>query len=769
MDHLPDITGAVSPIPKIEYLGHLVQYDGLGFLDFPARAGWLAEYGLRRRNIRPQRMDGETEKPRELEALLQAWFIFGVIGDMIKLLNPLVGRLKYSIEDFITEKDPDTQVRYISMLPLVHILNSTCPSIAKDEPSHESRNLFLGLSKLTTQIQNAFEWIFRDPCDWHREVPFDSCIAIPILGETFTLMLQAVMTHRDPSVHPIAIAPAALMHGLRERFLEAGWCPWEVGMIERHISGRVASLYMAARAPRPFSTKTLDHSKCSADICRELQLDRRTYQVRHTPDCTDPSRCTSCSIDGGLIAELIENGQTPVIRVTQLGHGRAEVEIMPEQRAFLAISHVWGHGRGNPRENALPSCQLLAIKAAVQSAARSAGIANTDVFWMDTLCIPVGSQYRPTRRKAISQIASIFSRATRVVVMDADLEQTIAPRGVTDFALRFLSTGWMQRLWTLNEAVVAGDVFNTERLSIRFLNGTMAFDELYRRRSLALFHPETTLRLHFPRATMAGMDSLETLFQTPSFRSTSEVGDEPLCIASILNLDIASISAFDTAEDRMAHLYLSLGSLPTRILFHSEPHLSIPGMGWAPKTFLLGGLEYDAIRFDMHLKHFTTMSAIRPSGELLVDLPGYILKHADGSAPSPNAIRSFVPSMPLDPRVYDQISSYSSDTRDFEEFKTFQIVASSHSISKKTESQLIEELCQHFLTTRNLGLITLEIGYPFTAFLVEIMSRDEEHIFCVKLARVEVIVGTDSVDEAQSCGQLLIAERKPEKVRWCVG
>jgi len=70
------------------------------------------------------------------------------------------------------------------------------------------------------------------------------------------------------------------------------------------------------------------------------------------------------------------------------------------------------------------------------------------------------------------------------------------------------------------------------------------------------------------------------------WRQTTTDRDEPVCIGSMMGLDVAKILKHNTTEERMVELLNQLRFAPKSIFFSSLPSLAIPGYGWAPKSYL---------------------------------------------------------------------------------------------------------------------------------------------------------------------------------------
>ena len=82
------------------------------------------------------------------------------------------------------------------------------------------------------------------------------------------------------------------------------------------------------------------------------------------------------------------------------------------------------------------------------------------------------------------------------------------------------------------------------------------------------------------------MEMLESALQTRSFSVSS---DEPLCIATLMGLDITKVLALKGAELRMCEIWKMLseqfGGIPASIIFYEDHYLPFQGWRWAPRSF----------------------------------------------------------------------------------------------------------------------------------------------------------------------------------------
>ncbi|KAB8262240.1 hypothetical protein BDV32DRAFT_120340 [Aspergillus pseudonomiae] len=180
--------------------------------------------------------------------------------------------------------------------------------------------------------------------------------------------------------------------------------------------------------------------------------------------------------------------------------------------------------------------------------------------------------------------------------------------------MRILLSGWMQRLWTLEEAVLGRD-----RLCFQFLEGAVKLPSLISEQPAVFWEllGQTPFLSHEIGAV--AMDRLPHLskfelpdtfiseppvapfkpYEGPSplyllsgvqLRQTTKQEDQYLCSASLMRIDVRSIAQSDSTLDRARAFYTSLANrripVPAQILFSDEQKLPTDGFRWAPATLL---------------------------------------------------------------------------------------------------------------------------------------------------------------------------------------
>jgi hypothetical protein len=313
----------------------------------------------------------------------------------------------------------------------------------------------------------------------------------------------------------------------------------------------------------------------------------------------------------------------------------------------------WSDGKGNENHNALPECQLQKIHDHIQKLyesprpeARPPGLMfgpsktlefrdpwrKPVGFWMDTLCVPVGSAHEEMRKKTVQQMRDIYESADRVLVLDSRIEELSISSSIVDRAARLMVSNWQSRIWTLQEGVIAQQLF------FQFSDGALTLGELTDEevrqrhgnspgsfhRVSHLIHTLLSIGLDFPsREARPRTDKLfEALVPVAKNRMTTKLEDETVCLSTLLDvdrrpmLDIRTdkskeewkrmtsqqklIENMRVCDERMKVFLCQIGRFRKHLIFHELPRLSTDGFRWAPRSYLgqSGGLvPYDPARF----------------------------------------------------------------------------------------------------------------------------------------------------------------------------
>ncbi|KAG7103635.1 hypothetical protein HYQ44_017723 [Verticillium longisporum] len=266
--------------------------------------------------------------------------------------------------------------------------------------------------------------------------------------------------------------------------------------------------------------------------------------------------------------------------------------------AFIAISHVWADGMGNPAANTLPLCRILEIQRLVNELPkRNRDNQDNTPFWIDTLCVPRGP--RDLRRIALGQLRKPYEQAADVLVLDSYLRRQISEGRTTSELLAVIALcPWSHRLWTFQEGRIP-----RQPAYVWFSFQDAVIDLSSRLRTPEPNFPTraartVSLRLllgHQQTRASAGLLPDEHLHhpsvlrQVLAGRRTSRSEDEALCISTLLNLapDVADKIICSAGEARMAAIWDHLPTIPVGIAFSkSTKKLNISGFRWAPSTFM---------------------------------------------------------------------------------------------------------------------------------------------------------------------------------------
>ena len=155
---------------------------------------------------------------------------------------------------------------------------------------------------------------------------------------------------------------------LKDRMRENGWCPHQSDYMARIHDYRIFS-YLAALK---LNDGPSQHESCDSEpFCTAHNVNQQNYEPCHIHSgCT----CTTIAVSDEKLLRVIKSGAIPLISIEVLNDTSLEAGQKVclrvhkggsrlRRKSYVAISHVWAHGLGNFKENALPTCQLLALES----------------------------------------------------------------------------------------------------------------------------------------------------------------------------------------------------------------------------------------------------------------------------------------------------------------------------------------------------------------------------------------------------------------------
>ena len=595
MDHLPTPKNVVTNERTIVPYVCLKEYDGGPFLTYPARES-IAHAVPSGGNIlggSPYQQHERTHPTpkREQEDFLQRWLFFG-------LVHEILGD-RYKPGDLISTTQADNgETTIVSTVGLVEALDKWIADIHAGFVNHS-----LTYDHIIECLHLTFNTLFGAGLDFDLRIK----VSLASLGELFALAVNEAYTGMDKK-YPEVPFHALIDHAYWEKpMLLSGWCPSQVN-VNTNSSIYLQALYFLTSLGQPASSAS--HRSCNNDQCLAFQNDLTTYQTKHAGDCN----CKQFSIDTKRLTEILESGSLPLLRI-QEGHTLNElsVELVPSEATscYIALSHVWSDGLGNPHENALPRCQLYSLHHIINKyyAKLKPQAVEGVLLWCDTLCCPV----EPGRAKniALTKMKKTYVEALRVLVLDASLRMyDFKTMDAEEACIRVLNSGWTRRLWTLQEGALAARndrlsfLFRDEAINIRHLLGMMykASQSSIGRKGLAV-HIIIEIAKFNNEHSAIGRDQGGDLGSVEAglrYRSVSVPSDEPLVIANLLDLDVAYIlngpcplagcANVGCDHSRVHRMWLLMPTtsrgIHSHVLLRVGPRLSERGFRWAPSTLL---------------------------------------------------------------------------------------------------------------------------------------------------------------------------------------
>lgn len=363
---------------------------------------------------------------------------------------------------------------------------------------------------------------------------------------------------------------------IEDRLVSAGWCPSERSILFSNYNATCQ--FYASHFSRPGMDKDHVLSGCSDAQCLAYTIDFDTYKTSHWPPSCN---CELVPISLERVNAILARDIVPSFTLQQ---GRGDVSINVEatkKDSYIAISHVWSDGLGNPKGNALPKCQLIRLCDYY----RASNLPDKPV-WIDTLCVP--REPLENRRAAIKLMRDTYSAAEHVIVLDHWLNKSDASSSSAhEVMFRVALSGWSRRLWTLQEGML-----NTSAL-VWFRDRLVDVDGLVQNMSLdqSLEYLPMTRPLAMAYGLLRGMVRRNLDIRTKlmgmslclQYRSTSWKGDEPLCLGTLLDLDVGKIWD-QKADERMKELWAQVSDVPVDVAFDVTPKLPQVGFRWAPST-----------------------------------------------------------------------------------------------------------------------------------------------------------------------------------------
>ena len=621
MNHLRRPLRPTHSIIRVPYVCTRA-YPRCAFLEYPTHAGWSeaeiynSETWVQREAVASHN-DGTTAAKEDLLSFLQNWLFFGPLHIFFRDL--------FDQDDFFRIEQSGDRVLTTAKL---HELEDTFLIEMKTSPKETSHlaEVDLCLHALHSRLSLIDA---RTTCD--KRIMY----SITLLGEFLTRVRNIWQTFQGPTPSPLSLAWTQRGRTLWEdsllglQMLQDGWCKSDI--LRAYLFTAEGTVFISNLDVPPSGR---GHQACGRNRCVAHQIDEAAYKTQHVGHCD----CAFVGVDMRLIVDLLSAKKVPIISVEGLSQNGLSVEIsaLGEVQAYVAISHVWSDGLGNNKENKLPACQLRRISDYVNGLYPQE--TSTVPFWIDTICCPL--QPQSAQDTAIILMRDTYHKADKVLVLDQYLTRTHIDAGesrMTDYEMlvRISCSTWMRRLWTLQEGVLAPQLY------FQFADRAVDFFDLYK--AYRESNPFDDFRLYGLLEDIKGSWALASarkqslnpfkdlvgLEFAVRDRSTSQPTDEALCLGTLFGIDMEELMKIPKYE-RMKAFWDLQGSVPSDIIFWGGPRLSMKGFGWAPATLM--GQAYTL----GSMNDVSPFPGFKSSVGLEVQYPGVVLGSAGARYPLSN-------------------------------------------------------------------------------------------------------------------------------------
>ncbi|KAK2010193.1 hypothetical protein LZ32DRAFT_693419 [Colletotrichum eremochloae] len=575
--------------------------------------------------------------PREIVQVLQQWLFFGLFTKVLGF-----ARISCTPDEFV-EEDEFGQRITTTKLPGFLAQFSMYWRNRDNTIAQPCQEIVLILRKVASVAE--FYAACGDETMGVMDKPFVRETGGPVLLGVYMAALALKETCSQTFGDAFDSTAGVIGNGvglafLGNKMLAEGWCKSSIMLLQR--LGDREFLYLAYTYG-PWHQPGSDHSRCNS-FCDYTRVETETYKPQHVNnDC----ECQTIKVNQEKMESIVASGGIPVCRLVNIARPESgepptlvlQVEPASDQRPFIAISHVWAHGLGNPHENGLPVCSAIQIQRNVarswHSLSRQGVVQHTQDeygcvhgFWMDTFCIPVQLSSKHLRKKAIAQMKDVYGGAVAVQVLDQVIQERPSRELLPEDFIALALSPWARRLWTLQEAVLAkrihfllgsGVLADFETLITEYVElliktricstgfNCRLFSQIPRtvlsfRQSLRPYASDDSMfsvRIQAPAgqallSSKTGIDSARVadVLSQLTMRSTTRRSDETICISTLLGMDVLPLlnleadSEEDLCEQRMIKLLVNLSVIPASLAFSTGPKMRTPGFRWAPQTLL---------------------------------------------------------------------------------------------------------------------------------------------------------------------------------------
>ncbi|KAI1123846.1 hypothetical protein F5Y10DRAFT_251009 [Nemania abortiva] len=578
------------------------------------------------------------KSPWQVDCFFQTWLLFGTIVEIFRLSGVEAKTGDFLVPITLRSIHKPQTARLVTTAKLPELIRQwrQAYKVSKDASGFDKALQILDF------VGKIVDYHCANGKD-HRSIHQYGKILWDVSADTTTAIIAVASTLRK-AAYSIYGKPAneerwpVTNSALLYQRIQRKWCRSDAAMImeDFDIDGQY---YIAAATGR--TLEELDgHYACTDQSC-EAKISDGTYATKHDPDCHEDDYDPEPRFAGHVFPELGTNpttmreaikgimdvGRLPVLRwdteqrgITTYGHEKdAYSEDSSQCPPFVAISHVWADGKGNPFDNSLPYCQLEKIQALVDALCADhlpkKRVHSAPGFWMDTLCCIVGTdkESKDYKKRSIQSMREIYGESVAVLIIDPWLMSIPSTASVFEICYRIYASGWSRRLWTHQEGFLAREVYyqlqdkplkltEVDEMALEFQK-KMAYQGCpvtFPRQAAnkTSFYYTTVKRIvtGIREGQIPAHDKwlvYSHLAKSLGYRSTTNIDDELLCVASVIGLNVKTYAQLEvekdrtaTAELRMKAFLQEIGRFRQGIIFNNYKRLSLPGFRWAPVSLL---------------------------------------------------------------------------------------------------------------------------------------------------------------------------------------
>ncbi|KAL9071181.1 MAG: hypothetical protein Q9161_004358 [Pseudevernia consocians] len=625
MDHLPIPADPILPLPEVPYLCNEPYDVNIPFLEYPRRKGrpWMTPKVGEAPYTNHEKLFPTPS--RDLESFFQTWLFFGLLAELLAEL--------FNHDRFMSKSERDGSP-VISTKQLQPLTEQRFESLkALNKPMQKGIYLHaVQCIDLTTRILPV-----AAP-DFKSAVKTSIASVVELLGDAIDKAIKG--TFSDAVRCERLFTRNFYSEEMKFAMVAANWCPNDITRLTDKFTS-TQLLYFFSKMKKPPSIAS--HRDCTTKFCLVHPISLSQHRTHHRETCNNESTCRDISIDHRPVLDILRSGALPLLRISNKENEPSKVTIelcnsRTNTAHYVAISHVWADGLSNSEANSLPHCQLARLGRMLDPFAEAG---KRPLVWLDTLCCPVNPEGKAL---ALLQMKRTYAEAKKTLILDSTLYNYNSQNlSATELHARYLTSGWMRRLWTLQESALSSDPW------VQFKDGPLSlipmFSRLkkvhdenlnYRRLVQDMWIDSQSLTL-YTYSSPNGVPDLRLLDRGLSHRNTTVASDEALCIATLMNLDVSEILPL-LGEDRMCKVWDLLavansGSLPRKMIFLDGAKLSRHGYRWAPSTLLPPGERFHPVQ--SRVLRWCGPQGKPTSKGLMAEYPSYRFHPYSGPFPSP--------------------------------------------------------------------------------------------------------------------------------------